>query len=161
MLPVEITITQSSHMQSVKPAMSQASHMQPAKVKDQYNHKKSQMKQASSTSRKQTGIQLEVARNNDMHAVLPMHDLYVCQQMICQDSASKHWYPEVLDSMCPVYRKLQSHLKHSTLQNMMLHSNQCVSQSTHMWPVKAGFKKLQVNTQSQVETSKCIRDIKL
>ena len=47
------------------------------------------MKQASSTSRTQIGIQPEVARNNDMHAVLPMHALYVGQQMICHDSPSK------------------------------------------------------------------------
>ena len=103
------------------------------------------MKQVSSTSRKQIGIQPEVARNNDMYAVLPTHDLYVGQQMICQDSASKHWYPEVLDSLCPAYSKLQSHLKPSTLQNKMLQSNQCVSllmaQSIHMQPVKTEHQK--------------------
>ena len=122
------------------------------------------MKQASSTSRKQIGIQPEVARNNDMHAVLPMHDLYVGQQMICQDSGSKCWYPEVLD-----------HLKPFRLQNKMLQSNQCVSllmvqsncmwsvnpvkmQSTHRRTVKVELKKSQVTTKSQVQTSKYKRD---
>ena len=67
----------------MKPAMTQASHMQPVNVIDQSNHKKSQMKQASSTSRKKIGIQPEVARNKDLHAVLPTDDLNVGQQMIC------------------------------------------------------------------------------
>ena len=51
MWPVELAMTQSSHIWSVKPAMPQASHMWPVKVIDQSNHKKFQMKQASSTSR--------------------------------------------------------------------------------------------------------------
>ena len=120
---------------------------------DQSNYKKSQMKQASSTSRKQIGIQPEIARNNYMYAVLPTHDLYVGQQMICQDSASKYWYPEALDALCPANRKSQSHWKPSTLQNKMLQSN-------HMQPVNAKLKKSQVNTKSQLQTSKCIRDTK-
>ena len=82
MWPVELTMTHSSHMQSVKPAMPQASHMQPVKVIHQSNHKKSQMTQASSTSRKHISIKPEVARNNDMQVVLPTDDLYVGRQMI-------------------------------------------------------------------------------
>ena len=133
--------------------MPQASHMQPAKVIDQSNHKKFQVKQASLTSRKQIGIQPQVARNNDMHAVLPMNNLYIGQQMICQDSESKCWYPDVLDSLYPAYRKLQSHLKPSTLENKMLQSN-------HTWPGNVELKKSQVNTKSQVQRTKCIRDTK-
>ena len=108
--------------------------------------------------RNSLGIQPEVVVNNDKHAVLPMHDLYVGQQLMYQDSASKHWYPAVIDSLCPeprsykittrdciVYRKTLSHLKHFTPQNKNLQSNQCVSspmaQSNHMQPVKTEYKK--------------------
>ena len=53
----------------------------------------------SNAVRKQLGIQPEVIRNNDKHAVLPAHDLHVGQQVMHQDSASKHWYPAVIDSL--------------------------------------------------------------
>ena len=42
----------------------------------------------SNDAREQLGIQSEVVRNSDKHAVLPMHDLYVGQQVIYQDSTS-------------------------------------------------------------------------
>ena len=76
-----------------------------------------------------------------MHAVLPMHDLHVVQDVMYQDSASKCWYPVVIESLYPeprsykittrdgiTYRKTQFHLKPYTLQNKNLQSN-------HMWPV--------------------------
>ena len=57
----------------------------------------------------------------------------------CQDSTSKHWYPSVRTNVCPDTMKMQSN---------------------HMQPVKAELKKLQVNTRSQVQTSKYKRDTK-
>ena len=36
----------------------------------------------SNAARKQLGIQPEVVRNNDRHAVLPMHDLHVGQDVM-------------------------------------------------------------------------------
>ena len=83
----------------------------------------------SNAARKELGIQPEVVRNNDKHAVLPMHHLHVGQDVMYQDSASKHWYPAVIQSLCSqprskiltkdgiVYRKTQSHLKPYTPQN--------------------------------------------
>ena len=78
---------------------------------------------------KQLGIQVEVVRNKDKHAVLPMHDLHVGKHFMYQDSASKHWYPAIIQSLCSeprsykilirdgiVYRKTQSHLKPFTPQ---------------------------------------------
>ena len=55
----------------------------------------------------------------------------------CQDSASKHCYPSRRTNLCPDVVK---------------------SQSNHMQPVKAELKKSQVNTMSQVQTSKYKRD---
>ena len=76
----------------------------------------------SNAASKQLGIQPEVIRNTDKHAALPTHDLHVVQQVMYQDSGSKHWYPAVIDRLCPeprsykittrdgiVYRKTQSH----------------------------------------------------
>ena len=87
----------------------------------------------SNAARKQLGIQPEIVRNNDKHAVLPMHDVHVGQQVMYQDSTSKCWYPAVIDSLCPeprsykittrdgiTYRKTQSHLKPFAPQNMNL-----------------------------------------
>ena len=74
----------------------------------------------SNAARKQLGVQPEVVRSNDKHAVLPMHDLHVCQNVMYQHSASNHWYPAVIQSLCSELRgykrwyclhKSQSHLK--------------------------------------------------
>ena len=54
----------------------------------------------SNAARKQLGIEPEVVRNNDKHAGLPTHDFYVGQQVMYQDSTSKHWCPAVIDSLC-------------------------------------------------------------
>ena len=118
---------------------------------------------------KQISIRPEVVRNTDKHVALPSHDLHVGQQVMYQDSTSKHWYPAFIDSLCPeprsykittrdgiTYRKRQSHLKPFTPQNKNLQSNQCVSplmaQSTHTWPVKAEHNKSQVNKQADKQT---------
>ena len=78
----------------------------------------------SNAARKQLGIQPEIVSNNDKHAVLPTHDLHVGQDVMYQDSTSKHLYPAIIQSLCSeprsykiltrygiVYRKPQSHLK--------------------------------------------------
>ena len=58
----------------------------------------------SNPARKQLGFQPEIVKNTDKHAALPTHDLHVGKQVIYQDSASKHWYPAVIDSLCPELR---------------------------------------------------------
>ena len=132
----------------------------------------------SKAARKQLGIKPEIIRNSHKHAALPTHDLNVGQHVMYQDSASKHWYPAVIDSLCSeqrsykiitrdgtVYRKTRSHLKPFTPQNKMSQYTKCVSspvaQSNHMWPVKTKpEKKSQVNNQSQVQTSRPKSDTK-
>ena len=51
-------------------------------------------------ARKQLGTQPEIIRNSDKHAVLPTHDLNVCQYIMYQDSTNMHGYPAVIDSFC-------------------------------------------------------------
>ena len=132
----------------------------------------------SNATRKQLGIQPEIVTNPDKHPALPTHDLHVGQQVMYQDSTSKHWHPAVIKSLCSeprsykiitrdgiVYRKAQSHLKPFTLQNKMSQSSKCVSfpmaQSNHMWQVKTELKmKSQVNNHMQVQTSRPKRDTK-
>ena len=58
----------------------------------------------SSAARKQLGIWPELVRNIDNYAVLPIHDVHVGQQVMYQDSASRHWYPVVIESLCPESR---------------------------------------------------------
>ena len=55
----------------------------------------------SNATRKQLGIQPEVVRSSDKHAVLATQYLHVGQQVMYPDSANKHWYPAVTDSLCP------------------------------------------------------------
>ena len=133
----------------------------------------------SNAARKQLGIQPQVVRNNDKHAVLPTHNLHVGQDVMYQDSASKHWYPAVIQSLCSeprsykiltrdgiVYRKSQSHLKPFTPQNKNSQSSKGASpsmaQSTHMWPVKQTEckKSSTVNNHVQVQASRLKRDFK-
>ena len=52
----------------------------------------------SNAARKQLGIQPDIVRNTDKYPVLPTHDLHVGQQVMYQDSTSKHWYPAVIKS---------------------------------------------------------------
>ena len=96
----------------------------------------------SNTARKQLGIQPEIIRNSDKHAVLPMHDLHVVQQVMYQNSTGMCWYPAVIESLCPepisykirygiTYRKMQTHLKPFIPQNKNLQSNSCVCH--HQW----------------------------
>ena len=59
----------------------------------------------SNAARKQLGIQPEIIRNSDQHAAIPTHDLNVGQHVMYQDSASKHWYPAVIDSLCSEPRR--------------------------------------------------------
>ena len=132
----------------------------------------------SNAAKKQLCIQPEVIRNSDKQVVLPMHDLHVSQQVMYQDSESKHWYPAVIESLCPeprsykiitrdgiTYRKTQAHLKPYTPQNKMSQSTQYVyypmAQSNHMQPVKQSeHKKTQVKNKTQVQTSRPKRDTK-
>ena len=89
----------------------------------------------SNAARKQLSIQSEIVRNTDKHSSLPTHDLHVGQQVMYQDSASKHWYPAIIESLCSeprsyriitrdcvVYRKTQSHLKpfHTSEQDVSI-----------------------------------------
>ena len=50
----------------------------------------------SNAARKQLGIQPEIVRNTDKHTALPTHDLHVGQQVMYQDSASKHCTQQLL-----------------------------------------------------------------
>ena len=53
------------------------------------------------TARQQLGIQPEIIRNSDKHAALLTHNLHIGQHVMFQDSTSKHWYPAVIQSLCP------------------------------------------------------------
>ena len=54
----------------------------------------------SNAARKQLGIQPEVVMNNDKHAMLPMHDLHLGQDVMYQDFTTKNRYPAVIQSLC-------------------------------------------------------------
>ena len=124
----------------------------------------------SNAARKQLSIQPEIVRNTDKHPVLPTHVLHVGQQVMYQDSASKHWYLAVIDSLCAepriykittrdgiVYRKTQSHLMSFTPHNKNLQSNQCVITNGTIYPYVAskGWTQEEVTSeQSNASTKK-------
>ena len=78
----------------------------------------------SNAAKKHHGIQPEVIRNSDKHAVLPTHDLHVGKKVRYKDSTSKCCYSAVIESLFPEprsykittrdginNRKTQAHLK--------------------------------------------------
>ena len=133
----------------------------------------------SNAARKQLGIQPEVVRNNDKHAVLPTHDLHVGQDVIYQDSMKQalvpscnpkfvFWTKKLQDPYKRWYclQKTQSHLKPFTPQNKnfnLLSVCHCpMAQSTNMLPVRQTEckKSSTVNNHVQVQTSRPKRDSK-
>ena len=94
----------------------------------------------SNAASKQLGIQPAVIRNIDKYEQLPIHDVYVGQHVMYQDSTSKQWYPAVIKSLCPetrrykiktsdsvLYRKMQGCLKPYTPQAKKSQAIQCVA----------------------------------
>ena len=75
----------------------------------------------SNAARKQLGINPEVVRNNDKHAVLPMHDLHVGQDVMYQDSTSKHWYPAVIQRLCSVFQEMVLFTEKPNVIRSLLH----------------------------------------
>ena len=101
----------------------------------------------SNVARKQLGIQPDVVMKTDKHPALPTHDLHVGQQVMYQDSASKLWYPPIIESLCPeprsykiitsdgiTCRKTQSHVKPFRPQNKNLKSYKCVTTNSTVYP---------------------------
>ena len=113
----------------------------------------------SNAARKQLGIQPEVVRNNNKHAVLPMHDLHGSLDVIYQDYASKHWNPAVIQGLHSeqrsykiltgdgiVYRKTHSHLKPFTPQNKNSQSLSVSHPQRHNLPMYCQQNKLSVRS---------------
>ena len=78
----------------------------------------------SNAARKQLGIDCEDLRTKYKNEHLPLHDLYLDQVVMYQDSTSKHWFPATITKLCKEprsyiittkedvqYRKTQAHLK--------------------------------------------------
>ena len=121
--------------------------------------KSSHMWSVPNTACKQIGTEPEVTRNN-VHTVLPTDYHFVCQQALCEHSASKSCYPSETTEVSPVSRNYKKQSNHSDSRGSKMQSPQKRSvnpgkmQSHHMQPVQAEFqKKSQVNTKLQVQTS--------
>ena len=78
----------------------------------------------SNSARRQLGLEAEKVRTKTKNENLPSHDLYLGQDVMMQDPASKQWYPAVITRLCKeprsyqvttsdnvIYRKTQAHLK--------------------------------------------------
>ena len=63
----------------------------------------SHMQSVPKTACQQIGTQPEVTRDN-AHTVLPTHDHFVCQQALCEHSASKSCYSSETTKVSPVSR---------------------------------------------------------
>ena len=124
----------------------------------------------SNAARKQLGIQSKVISNSDKHGVLLTYDVHVGQHVMYQDSISKHWYPAVIECLCPeprtyktttrdgvTYKKKQAHPKPYAPQNKNIESSQCLSQLMAQFDHN---KSSQVNNQMQVHTGRPKRDTK-
>ena len=78
----------------------------------------------SNSARRQLGLEAEKVRTKTGNENLPLHDMYLGQDVMMQDPASKLWSPEVITRLCKehrnyqvttsdnvTYRKTQAHLK--------------------------------------------------
>ena len=78
----------------------------------------------SNNSRRQLGLEAEKVRTKTTNEILPLHDLYLGQDVMMQDPRSKLWSPAVIIRLCKeprsyqvttsdnvTYRKMQAHLK--------------------------------------------------
>ena len=52
-------------------------------------------------TRKQLGLDSEWLRNKHKNEHLPLHDLYLGQDVMFQDETSKQWFPATITSLCP------------------------------------------------------------
>ena len=71
------------------------------------------------TACKQIGTQPEITRIN-AHTVLPTHDHFLCQQALCEYSASKSCYPSETTKVSPVSRNYKKHFNHSDSRSSMM-----------------------------------------
>ena len=78
----------------------------------------------SNNARRQLGLETEKVRTKTKSENLPLHDLYLGQDVMMQDPTSKQWSPAVITRLCKeprsyqvttrdnvTYRKMQAHLK--------------------------------------------------
>ena len=104
----------------------------------------------SNSARRQLSLEAEKVRTKTTNENLPLHHLYLGQDIMMQDPTSKWWSPAVITKLCKeprsykvtisdklTYRKMQAHLKlykpeHKTIQDV---------KSCNMWPLeKTGHK---------------------
>ena len=160
-------------MQLVKPAMKKPNHMQLAKpailpssskkkksVYDDKNCQSAKCAHMQKTAMPQSNYKMgsskkyQVNSEGTQFSYLQSMSKTACKQIGTQ--------PEVTRNK--IHTVLPTQLNHSDSRSSRMHSPQLRSvnpgkmQSNHMWPVKADLKKSQVNTRSQVETSKYKRD---
>ena len=75
------------------------------------------------TASKQIGTQPEVTRNNTP-PVLHTHNHLVCQQALCEHSASKNCYPSETTKVSPVSRNYKKQSNHSDSRSSKMQSLQ-------------------------------------
>ena len=112
------------HMQ--KSAMLQSSYKMSSHKKCQVKSEGTQsshMQSVPKTACKQIGTQPEVTRNN-VHTVLSTHDHFVCQQALCEHSASKSCYPFDTTKVSLVSRKYKKQTNQSDSRSSKMQSPQ-------------------------------------
>ena len=108
----------------------------------------------SNSARRQLGLEVGKVRTKIKNENLPLHDLYLSQDIMMQDPTSKWWFPAVITRLCKeprsyqvttsdnvTYRKTQVHLK---LYKPEIKSVQDVK-SCHMWPLVKTCNKIRNN----------------
>ena len=108
----------------------------------------------SNSARRKLGLEAEKVKTKTKNENLPLHDLYLGQDIMMQDPASKWWPPAVVTRLCKeprsyevrtsdnvTYRKTQVHLM---LYKPEMKSAQDVK-SCHMWPLVKTCNKIKIN----------------
>ena len=79
----------------------------------------------SNSARRQLGLEAEKLRIKTKNENLPSHDLYLGQDVMMQDPASKRWPPAVITRLCKEPRSYQV----TTRDNVMYRKMQCTPEA--------------------------------
>ena len=108
----------------------------------------------SNSARRQLGLEVEKVRTKTKNEKLPLHDLYLGQDIMIQDPTSKQWSPTVITRLCKeprsyqvttsdnvTYRKMQAHLKPYKPETKSVQE----AKGCNMWPLEKTYHKTKNN----------------
>ena len=95
----------------------------------------------SNSARRQLSLKAEKVRTKTKNENLPLHDLYLGQDVMMQDPTSKPRSYQITTSDNVTYRKMQAHLKLYKPETKSVQD----AKNCNMWPLEKTYKKTKSN----------------